>query len=140
MPPRNPPGVNISVTWKMIWALIVAGLGGIATIIWVLVSLVYGGLKEEIKDTKISITTLSNSYSEAVTSGVKVQDLITRAPTLERTINETHDAVIRLQGSMDLLNPLETHDAIIELKPVPRQLNEIKKQLDNIAVSDTSPR
>ena len=51
MPPTNPSDVNISVTWGMIWTLIVAGVGGIAGVMWVLVSLVYGGLKDEIKET-----------------------------------------------------------------------------------------
>jgi len=43
----------------MIWSLIVAVAGGIAAVIWVLVSLVYGGLKDEIKETNNSVTTLS---------------------------------------------------------------------------------
>ena len=83
MPPTNPPAVNISVTWAMIWSLIVAVAGGIAAVIWVLVSLVYGGLKDEIKETNNSVTTLSNSYREAVTSGIKVQDVIISANARE---------------------------------------------------------
>jgi hypothetical protein len=60
-------------------------------------------------------------------SGIKVQDLITRAPTLERTINETHDAVIKLQDSMDLLKPLPQQVQTIETNQGKMQI-----QLDNI--------
>ena len=121
MPPTNPSDVNISVTWGMIWMLIVTVVGGIAGVMWVLVSLVYGGLKDEIKETNNSVTTLSKSYREAVTSGIKVQDLITRAPTLEKTINETHDAVIKVQVGVDLLN-----------QKVDANQQQTKIQLDNI--------
>jgi hypothetical protein len=121
MPPTSPSGVNISVTWAKIWVLVVTVVGGIATVMGVLVSLVYGGLKDKIEETSNNVTTLSNSYRDAVTSGIKVQDLITRAPTLEKTINETHDAVIKVQGGVELLN-----------QKVDANQQQTKIQLDNI--------
>jgi hypothetical protein len=96
-----------------------------SSLFWPLLYIIYGGVKDDIKELKVSIKNLSDSYQEAVTSGIKVQELITKAPTLELDIKG-------LKDSMELLNPRETHDAIVALKPVPEQLKEIKKQLDNM--------
>lgn len=94
-PDPNAPFVTIQVPRWQFWTLISAIVGGFATVIWVLVNIVYGGLKDEIKETKESVQALSTSYREAVTSGVKVGDLLTRAPNFERKIDETHDAAMR---------------------------------------------
>src|ERR1700730_13583642 len=96
-PDPNVPFVTIQVPRWQFWTLTSTIVAGFATVVWVLVNLVYGGLKDEIKETKESVQALSASYREAVTSGVKVQDLLTKAPTFERKIDETRDAVIRLE-------------------------------------------
>jgi len=67
------------------------------------------------------VTNLSKSYMEAVTSGIKVQDLITKAPILEKTITETHEAVIKVQGGVEMLN-----------QKVDANQQQTKIQLDNI--------
>lgn len=95
-------------TWKMVMATIGSVASAVGIILWALLGVVYGGLKDDIKNT------------------------ITKAPTLEKTISETHDAIIKLQDSVDLLNPREMHDIMIALKPVPQQLQEIKTQLDSM--------
>jgi hypothetical protein len=127
--PNDAPAVVIPpITRGMFWTLIITIAGGFGTVIWVLVSLVYGGLKDEIKDTKESIKTLSDSYREAVTSGIKVQDLIAKSPTLEKAIGETHDAVIKIQDGMEMLN--QKVDANQQQTKI--QLDNIQKQVHTI--------
>jgi hypothetical protein len=120
-PPPSSPGsgsanggqtVDVSVTGltpgKLL--LIVGGVIGsvialAGAIVWVLVSLVYGGLQEKIQEVRDantrSLTTISdrvqgldNTFRTAVTSAISVQDLLQRSPELEKKINETRDAVI----------------------------------------------
>jgi hypothetical protein len=115
MPPQDPAAtlVNIQLSRTELYGI----LGGVVG----LVSLGYWGIKADITDIRKDVRDLAGSYREAVTSGVKVQDLITKSPTLEKTINETHDAVIKVQGGVDLLN-----------QKVDANQQQTKIQLDNI--------
>ena len=81
----------------MFFTLIGTVASGFVAVIWVLVSLVYGGLKDEIKETKESVKVLSDSYRETVTSGIKVQDLVVKAPALEQQINDMRVDVAALK-------------------------------------------
>jgi|ERR1700730_1574152 len=122
-PDPNARGVNIQLSrTEVYWILgaILAGFLGLA-------SLDYYGIKGDIKDIKQDVRDLAGSYREAITSGLKVQDLITKAPSLEKTINETHATVIRLQDSMELLKPLPQQTKKIETNQEKMQI-----QLDNI--------
>jgi hypothetical protein len=75
-----------------------------------LFSIIYFGIKDDIKETKKwKLLLLASKYS-----------LITKAPTLEKTIGEAHDAVIRLRGDVELL------------KPLPQQVQSMQVQLNNI--------
>jgi hypothetical protein len=126
MPPQDDPNATV-VNIRLGRAQFYSGLGAIVFAFLSLIYVIYGGMKDDIKELKGSIKTLSDSYQEAVTSGIKVQDLITKAPMLEKTINEMHDAVIKLQDSMDLLKPLPQQTQKIETNQEKMQI-----QLDNI--------
>jgi hypothetical protein len=121
-PPQDDQNANATVFkfqfsgvqfYSALSAILLAFLG--------LLYIIYGGIRDDIKEVKGSVTALSDSYREAVTSGIKVQELITKAPTLEKTISETHDAVIKVQGGVELLN-----------QKVDANQQQTKIQLDNI--------
>ena len=109
-------------------AVISAIVISVATILWTLVSVVYGGIKDDMKNTNDRIVALDSSYREAVTSGLKVQDLIAKSPTLEKTISETHDAVNKIQGGLEMLN--QKVDANEERNRI--HLDNIQKQIHSI--------
>ena len=98
-----------------------SALGAVLVAFFSLLYIIYGGIRDDIKELKGSVTALSDSYREAVTSGIKVQELITKSPTLEKTINDTHDAVIKVQGGVEILN-----------QKVDANQQQTKIQLDNI--------
>jgi hypothetical protein len=101
----TPPDPNATViNLQFGKAQFYSALGAVLVAFFGLLYIIYGGIRDDIKELKGSVTALSDSYREAVTSGIKVQELITKAPTLEKTINETHDAVIKVQGGVELLN------------------------------------
>lgn len=129
-PAPNPDAtvVNIQLSRVQFYWLI----GVVAVGYLLLIVVIYGGIKEDIKDVKGTVETLASSYRDAVTSGVKVQDLITKSPALEKQVTDTANDVKGLKDSMALLNPIETHDIIVTLKPVPQQLADIKSKLDNM--------
>lgn len=132
---RDRPLIPIPpITRGMFWTLIGTVAAGFGTVIWVLISLVYGGLKDEIKETKESVKELSESYREAVTSGIKVHDLIVKYPLLEKTISDTHDSVIKLQDSVELLRQItqQTQATQIDQQKIRIQLDNIQKQVHSI--------
>ena len=79
-PGTTPPTIQISTTWPMIFALIVAVAGSDATVIWVHVTLVYGGLKKKSKKTRDRLTALTVSTEKLFRLALKVQELITQSP------------------------------------------------------------
>jgi hypothetical protein len=119
MPPPDPNASVISVI--RLFARIAGAL--LATII-ALLGVIYWGIDARLK-------TIEGRFDTAIGASANVKHLLDTAPTLEQQITETRIDVKGLKDSMDLLNPRETHDAIIALKPVPEQLKEVKKQLDN---------
>lgn len=131
--PQDPNATVVNIQFSR--AQFYSALGAIFLAFLGLLYIIYGGLKDDIKELKGSIKTLSDSYQEAVTSGIKVQDLITKAPMLEKTINETHDAVIKLQDSMELLRPLPQQTQRIEMNQQKMQI-----QLDNIQKQVHAPK
>jgi hypothetical protein len=111
--------------WGVLWAILIAIVSGYIGLIYALVHVVYGGIDDRINSLEVSFKT-------AISASADVKHLLDTSPTLERQITETSIDVKGLTDSMTLLNPLETHDIIIALKPVPRQLQEIKTQLDSM--------
>jgi len=102
-----------------------AGVGGYISLIYVFVSVVYGGIDARLKS-------LEDHFQTAIVAGADVNHLLTTAPTLANQINAIYLDVNTLKNDMKLLNPTETYDTILALKPVPGQILDIKRQLDNM--------
>ena len=100
-PPQDGPNTTV-VNLQFSSVQFYSALSAILLAFLALLYIIYGGIR-------------------AVTSGIKVQELITKAPTLEKTINETHDAVIKVQGGVELLD-----------QKVDANQQQTKIQLDNI--------
>jgi hypothetical protein len=69
---------------------IVGGL--LAIIIIALIGTAYWGIDSRLKS-------LEEHFQAAILASADVKHLLTESPNLKQTINETHDAVIRLQDS-----------------------------------------
>jgi chromosome segregation ATPase len=143
------PGEDITIrglTWPKLLTIIGAILGGAGAIIWVLIGLVYGGIQEKI-DSKAADTTKSvdaltkrvesveQTFRTAVTAGISVQDLLARAPRLEATINETHDAALGLKAQLQALQQTqnETHDVVVghtqQLQTIQQSVTQLSERL-----------
>jgi hypothetical protein len=132
MAPTQTPGHDTVVNIQLSRTQFYMFIGTLAVGYLALIGVIYGGMKDDIKEVKSAIEALSASYRDSVSSGIKVQDLIAKSPALEKQITDTAIDVKGLKDSMALLNPLETHDIVVALKPVPQQLLDIKSQLDNM--------
>jgi hypothetical protein len=107
-------------------------VGAIEGVIIALLGVIYWGVDSRLKS-------LEDQFRTAIVASGDVKKLLDDSPDLKKTVSETHDAVMKIQDGMTLLNPVETHDAIIALKPVPKQLQDIKTQLDSMQLQIHHP-
>jgi hypothetical protein len=142
MPPPDPNAAVIAII--RLFATIAASLlGSIIALLGVIFWLTDARLKS-----------LEEHFQTAIVADAEVKQMLNESPDLKKTINETHDAVKKLETSIELLKPLETHDAIIDLqksmaplKPVPQQVQRIETnqekmqmQLDSIQKQVHAPK
>ncbi|WP_026608341.1 hypothetical protein [Methylocapsa acidiphila] len=129
-PDQDPPIVNFQFSRGQFYSL----LGVIAAAFFGLLYVIYGGLKDEIKETKNATIELNSSFREAYTKSIDVKDLLSKSPRLEQTLAETHDVVLHLQDSMKLLEHVpERIDAIqIDEQKIRIQLDNVQKQVHSI--------
>ena len=93
-------------------------------IIGVLVGIVYGGIKDDIKKAEDRIEALSKDYRDAYNAAVRVQDLIAKAPNLEAAINDTRVTVAKIDANVEQLKR--------QIDPVPQQLQSLQRSLDQL--------
>ena len=85
---------------------------GLFAIIIALIGVAYWGIDARLKS-------LEDHFQTAIVSSADVKHLLNETPNLKQTINETHDAVIRLQDSSS---------------QVKEQLNSMQSQIHQIPI------
>jgi peptidoglycan hydrolase CwlO-like protein len=83
--------------WVLVWSIPCTIAGGYIGLIYVLVSVISTGINDR-------LNSLEDHFQAAIVASGDVKRLLETAPTLQHDITETHDAVIKLQGSMEMLN------------------------------------
>jgi hypothetical protein len=129
-PPVTPPpapGDAITIT-GLTWAKVLAILGALGAstlaIIGVLVGVVYNGINSRIDTLSSRVEGTEKTFREAVASGISVQDLLAKAPTLDRMINDTATKVSTITVQLQNLQQ-NTHDDATAIK---QQLTELQHQ------------
>lgn len=117
-PPPDPNATVVSIQFSRTQFYTLIGVVAIGYL--ALIGIIYGGITDDIKEVKNAVVKLSDSYREAFTSGIKVNELLVKAPTLEQQITETRIDVKILKEGME------------PLKPVPERVPAIKAQLDDM--------
>jgi hypothetical protein len=87
-------------------------VGSLLAIIIALIGAVYWGIDSRLKS-------LEDHFQAAIVASADVKHLLNETPNLKQTINETHDAVIRLQDSS---------------AQVKEQLNSMQSQIHQIPI------
>jgi hypothetical protein len=106
-PPADPSAAIIAIL-----RLSTKIVSGLLAIIIALISLVYWGIDSRLKS-------LEDHFQAAIIASSDVKHLLNETPNLKQTINETHDAVIRLQ------------DSSVQVK---EQLNSMQSQIHQIPI------
>jgi hypothetical protein len=89
--PSNDPNTPvIAIPRDQFFTLLGTIIAGFIAVIMTLIGVVYWGIDARLKS-------LEDHFQTAIVAGADVKHLLVTAPTLEQKINETHDAVIRLQ-------------------------------------------
>ena len=106
--------------WTLVWSIPCTIAAGYIGLIYVLVSVISTGINDRLKS-------LEDHFQAAIVASGDVKQLLNDSPNLKKAINETHDAVIRLQDSMELLKPLPQ-----QLQKIETNQERMQIQLDNI--------
>jgi hypothetical protein len=95
MSPQQNSGAESSDSSAAIIAILKLSMkivGSLLAIIIALIGTAYWGIDSRLKS-------LEDHFQAAIVASADVKHLLTESPNLKQTINETHDAVIRLQDS-----------------------------------------
>lgn len=123
------PGGDVTIrglTWPKLLAIIGAILTAAGALIAVLLVVVWGGVQTRFDRLDKRVDGLESNFKAAVVSGIRVQDLLGKAPALESTINDTHTQVLRLG---DALQHLQTN--MVEMD---QQLASMQKTVSDAEV------
>jgi methyl-accepting chemotaxis protein len=106
-PPPGGPNVVVTIppiTWTMFLSLIGTVLAAAATIIWILVSVVYGGLKDDLKGNTDRVNRLEDHFETAIRADIEITNLLKDSPHLIQDINEIKQGA---KQTIDRLKSLE---------------------------------
>ena len=129
-----------ALTQRQFWGGLLSILGtmvaGYFGLIYVLVSVVYGGIKDEIKDTKTdikdvkaSVDKLNESFRGAYKAVIDVND-----SDLVKAVGNLNKIVIELQGSQKAINSTlnNMNRSQYDLQDIKMQLNNMQRQIHTI--------
>jgi hypothetical protein len=138
--PNAPMVVLPALTRNQFWGGLLSILGtmvaGYIGIIYVLVSVVYGGVKDEIKgakadikDVKASVDKLNESFRGAYKAVIDVND-----SDVVKTIGNLNKIVIELQGSQKTINSTlnNIRQSQYDFQDIKMQLNNMQRQIHTI--------
>jgi uncharacterized protein HemX len=107
---------------------LLAALSVAGSIILALIGAIYLGLKDEAHDLRTDVQQIQTALQEASKSAGRFDAALSRAPDLEKTIRETHEAVM-LAGTK--LTDLSTHLDRIDTK-VDQLQNDVRRIDSNL--------
>jgi hypothetical protein len=133
-PPPGGPNVVVTIppiTWTMFLSLIGTVLAAAATIIWILVSVVYGGLKDDLKGNTDRVNRLEDHFETAIRADIEIKNLLKDSPHLIQDINEIKQGA---KQTIDRLKSLEatSKNAIVvsdSIKALLESAPRIEKQI-----------
>src|ERR1700731_3860903 len=123
IPDQNAPFVVIPALtrnqfWGIFWGILVVLSGAYAGLLYVLVSVVYGGINDR-------ITRLEDHFQIAIAADIEIKDLLKNAPHLIKDVNEIKEAlkntpmqIQSLQQSVDKLQ-IQTSNIQKQIHTIP---------------------
>ena len=134
-PPPGGPNVVVTIppiTWTMFLSLIGTVLAAAATIIWILISVVYGGLKDDLKGNTDRVNRLEDHFETAIRADIEIKNLLKDSPHLIQDINEIKQGA---KQTVDRLKSLEatSKNAIIASDAV-KALLEKSPRLEQLII------
>ena len=101
-----------AVSHRQFFVLLGTIIVGFVSVIATLVGVVYWGIDARLKS-------LEDHFQAAIVASADVKHLLNETPNLKQTINETHDAVIRLQdNSVQVKEQLNSMQSQIHQYPI----------------------
>jgi uncharacterized phage infection (PIP) family protein YhgE len=102
-------------------------VNGLLAIIGILVGVIFVGMNGRLKSIEDHLKSLDDKFQTVDRSNVKVEELLAKVPKLDEQINEIRVNVSGLPGTQKTIN--DTHDAVTRLQDGQAQ---IKEQLNNM--------
>jgi peptidoglycan hydrolase CwlO-like protein len=111
--PASAPIVDIQLSrsqfWAVLWAILCTIAGGYIGLIYMMVSVVYGGINDR-------INRLEDHFQIAIAADVEIKDLLKNAPHLIQDVNEIKES----------------------LKNIPKQVQALQQSVDKLQIQTTN--
>jgi archaellum component FlaC len=122
---------GFTLTWGKIAAICGTFIVVVGGALAALIGLVYGNIHESIGRIESKVETVQQSLVVASKDSGSLQSMLNEAPEIRKSIQETHDNVLKHDAKFDAINT-KLDGLTKTMDGIPASLNEIRIRLSNI--------